>query len=225
MANTKYHSEITSSLQEELRVLSEEIEQEQKSRVAELQLQVNAKQELADLDQYVALSNKDKLNYMYRVKPQLTTIKKMIDKGFTEVKIAEALQVPYASLKRMRENIPELEEVFYLGKLNQIQIAEVSLMQLAQPNVIQEQVVTKDGDVITIDRYREPNIQAVKLILQSHKRDEYGDKREVLHKQHISEEVTDALKALSTETLERLLKNESAIDITEDVEVRDTNEQ
>lgn len=214
---------VTTSFEDKLKKIQNEIEETKATRTDLLIEQANDVTELAQLDKY-DLSPKDKSQYMYLVKPQLLTIKNMIEAGMPPTQIADALTVPHAALARMRSEVPELEEIFYLGKLSKIEMAEESMFMLSQQNITEEQMITKNGEIVTVQRVREPDFRAAKFILENHKSDEYSDKKVVVHQSEMGNDMQELLKQLDSATLEAILARHDAIDITETTEVSDSND-
>lgn len=223
MSRFNEETNISSKLGRALAKIQQEVQDNQQIRLVEIQDEMNELAQLKDLEEY-NLSDKDKRDFLYKVKPQLRTIGKMIDAGMTSVQIAQALTISHACLTRLRNEIPELEEVFYIGKLNKIEMAEESMFRLAQQDVVQEEVITKDGDVITVNKVREADFRAVKFVLERLKKEEYGDQIEVVHSAGLSHDMETLLAELPAEVLAEILNKESAIDITDDVEVTERDD-
>lgn len=214
--------EVTSDFEQKLAEVQRKLDETKEERVNELVTQANEVQELTQLDQY-DLSDRDKRNYMYLVKPQLHTIKTMIEAGMTSAQIADALTVSHAALMRMRKEVPELEEIFYIGKLSKVEMAEESIFQLARENIIEEQMLTRDGDVVTIQKKVLPQFQAAKFIVENHMPDQYSSKNVVVHQADYGNGMKELLETLDEKTLAEILAASDAIDITDETEVRDAD--
>lgn len=214
--------QVRSSLQEELNSLLDEATNKRQERREELQQQVNEKHyELATLDDIPNLTTKQKVEFMYSVKPHLIDIGEMLTRGATKNQIAKSLGVSYRALVAMIENVPELEEVFHTADMEMIDLAETSMRYLANHRVTEKQEVDRFGNVQTIQEYKEPDFRAVRFILE--RRDpRYSDKKVVEHKATISEELEDILKQFSVDdikTLEKEMNENNIIDAEfEDVE-------
>lgn len=197
---------VKSSLQEELDSLLQEATDKRKQRREELQEQVDEKHyELATLDEYTGLTTKQKVDFMYSVKPHLEDIGEMRSKGATKNSIAKSLGVSYRALDAMIQEIPELAEVFHTADMEMIDLAESSMRYLAQPRVVEKQEVDRFGTIQTLQEFKEPDFRAAKFILE--RRDNrYSDKKVIEHTATISEELQDILGQFSIDDIKNLEK-------------------
>lgn len=197
---------VKSSLQEELDSLLREATDKRKQRREELQEQVDEKHyELATLDEYTGLTTKQKVDFMYSVKPHLEDIGEMRSKGATKNSIAKSLGVSYRALDAMIQEIPELAEVFHTADMEMIDLAESSMRYLAQPRVVEKQEVDRFGTIQTLQEFKEPDFRAAKFILE--RRDNrYSDKKVIEHTATISEELQDILGQFSIDDIKNLEK-------------------
>ena len=204
MSEMKKH--VKSSLQEELDSLLQEATDKRKQRREELQEQVDEKHyELATLDEYTGLTTKQKVDFMYSVKPHLEDIGEMRSKGATKNSIAKSLGVSYRALDAMIQEIPELAEVFHTADMEMIDLAESSMRYLAQPRVVEKQEVDRFGTIQTLQEFKEPDFRAAKFILE--RRDNrYSDKKVIEHTATISEELQDILGQFSIDDIKNLEK-------------------
>lgn len=209
--------QVKSSLQEELDLLLKEATEKRQERRAELQEEVDEKHyELATMDEYTGLTNKQKVDFMYSVKPHLADIGEMLSRGATKNSIAKSLGVSYRALDAMIKEIPELAEVFHTADMEMIDLAEASMKYLAQPRVVEKQEVDRFGTIQTLQEFKEPDFRAAKFILE--RRDNrYSDKKVVEHQATISEELQDILSQFSIDDIKNLEKEmideENVIDV------------
>ena len=144
---------VTSELEMKLLAIEEEANALKDERAHEIIKSEQKPQDVAiqELEE-IPIPDDDKMKYMYLVKPQLNTLRKLIEAGSPKPTIADALQISHASLMRMKAHIPAVKEMFHLGQLVKVEKAQESLFQLAQQNVIEEQALTRDGDVVTLQK-------------------------------------------------------------------------
>lgn len=208
---------VRSSLQQELDSLLDKATSRRREKRIELQEAVDEKHyELATMDEYTGLTTKQKVDFMYSVKPHLIDIGEMLTRGATKNQIAKSLGVSYRALDAMIKEIPELAEVFHTADMEMIDLAESSMKYLAQHRVVEKQEVDRFGNIQTTQEYREPSFQAVKFILE--RRDpRYSDKKVVEHKATLSKELEDLLAQFSIEELnqleESMVDEENVIDV------------
>lgn len=215
---------VRSSLQEELKSVIKEANQKRDERREQLQEEVDSKiTSLAAMDEYSGLTTKQKKDFVYNVKPHFNSIAEMLSKGATQVQIARTLGISYRSLKTMRENIPELDELFYIADMEMIEMAEASMRYLAQPRVIEKQELDRYGNVVTLQEFKEPQMQAAKFILER-RDDRYSDRRVIEHQATVSDELQQVLESMSLRELEELDRQATRRDEAIDAEVTDVRE-
>lgn len=214
---------VTSELEQKLLRIEHQAKQQREETANQLiETAENEVQSFPEMDKY-NLKEKDKVQYMVSVKPQLKNIQEMVEAGMPTTKIAEVLAVPYAGLQRMRKEIPELEYVFQLGEQTKVELAQEAMFKLAQYDVIEEQVVTREGEIVTIQKVEKPDFRASKFILENHMKDTYSNEQKIVHTSAVNEELQNVLDQMSPELLDEVLKRAQAIeveaDITEEVEI------
>lgn len=187
--------------------LKKQVESDRKERVIALVENLDAKQEMVKLEEADGLSQKDKLLYIYQVKPHFKDISEMIETGIPETQVAKILNVPYNSLMRMKQYILEFQELLHISRLAVMERVEASMIALALPDVIEEQVIDKSGNIITIKKQYRGNFQAQKYLLEKDAttKDRYKSEDKVVrHVQEIDPAFAELIKSLSPQELKQL---------------------
>ena len=216
---------VTSELEMKLLAIEEEANALKDERAHEIIKSEQKPQDVAIQEmEEIPIPDDDKMKYMYLVKPQLNTLRKLIEAGSPTPTIADALQISHASLMRMKAHIPAVKEMFHLGQLVKVEKAQESLFQLAQQNVIEEQALTRDGEVVTLQKVVLPHFQAARYVVENHMPEVYATKHVVEHKSSIdSEKLNELLEKMTPELLEQAMQRAQAIDV-EIVEEASSNE-
>lgn len=205
---------VTSKLQLNLDRLQLEAQKERENRGKEVikESKLPVATLVAELKDY-HLPEDDKVKYMYHVQPQLATLRGLLEAGAPTTQIADVLQVSHASLMRMKDNIPAVHEIFDIARITQVELAQASLYKLAQQDVIEEQALTRDGDIVTLQRVVQPNFQAVKYVLENNMPDQYGTRQVVEHTTGIeAEKLKELLESGGSELLEMVMQRKNAIE-------------
>lgn len=189
--------------------LKKQVETERKDRVLALVETLDSKQEMIALENVEGLSQKDKLLYIYQVKPHFQNISEMIETGVPETQIAKILNVPFNSMTRMRKYIPEFDELLHISRLGLMQKVEASLVAIALPDVLEEQVIDKEGNIHTLKKQYRGNFQAIKYLLEkdSTTKERYKEEDKVVrHVQEIDPAFAELIQSLSPSALKQLNK-------------------
>lgn len=206
---------VTSELEQKLLKIEAEANKNKEERANEI---IKAEQKpneliIQELDG-IPIPEDDKMRYMYSVKPQLRTLRKLIEAGSPTPTIADALQISHASLMRMKEHIPAVAEMFHLGQLVKVEKAQESLFRLAQQDVIEEQALTRDGDVVTLQKTVRPDFRAARYIVENHMPETYATKQIVEHTSGVdSDKLNELLENMTPELLELAMQRANAIDV------------
>ena len=162
-------------------------------------------------DTSLNLTERQRYYYVYHVHPQLHNIYKLVSSGATMAMITESLGIPIAALYAIRKAIPQVEEMFTLGRMGKAEIAMESIYHLAQERVTEEEVIDKFGEIHVLQKVVQPSFQAAKYIVEREGPSLYRKEDDA----EIKIGVTDDLKKLLQEMTPEALKR--ALDKTEEV--------
>lgn len=164
------------------------------------------------------LSQKEKVDYHYKVQPHFDQIYKLVATGYKKSDIADVLGVTKIAFRNMCREIGELRALMEVATEDKIDSVEASLFQIATGYTVEEQVINSfNGDVTALTQYKAPVLGAIKYVLGNKRATEYADKKQIINKVELGTEITDALKSLSISDLQRALtiaNSENAIDVT-----------
>ena len=215
--------QLKSSLLSEIEEILEEANLARDNQLAILEGNLSSDlPELASMDNY-DLTQKQKADFFYKVKPQFPTIKRLVENGIGKSKIANALGVSYKALLDMERQIPELAAVFHLGEVSLREEAFQSLMYMTKPRNVERQELDKFGQVHTLIDFKEPDMRAISLALKATD-SRFASKDLKIVPTSNSSELLKSLQNLDPELLRELsrkVQEDNTIDITDDVEVVD----
>lgn len=197
----------------------DEIKREVESRKLSLVQDVKkaSNRELSELPE--SFTKKEKLDYITKVQPHLTSIYGLVSKGYTKAKVASTLGITPISFRKMCKHIPELMTVLELGVEEREDSVEESLYQLALGYEVEEEIINPyDGTKERLTRYQAPVLGAIKYVLGNRRAEEFADKRQIIRKVELGTDVKDALMAFKPEDLRRILdisdQKEAAVEVT-----------
>ena len=172
--------------------------------------------ELSELPE--AFSRKEKVDYITKVQPHLTSIFTLVSKGYTRAKIAETLGISVVEFRKMCKLVPELVTVMEIAVEEREDSVEESLYQLALGFEVEEEVINGfDGTKEKLTKYNPPLLGAVKYVLSNKRGEQYADKKQIIRKMELGSDVKDALMAFKPEDLKRILQisdnREDAFDV------------
>lgn len=167
-------------------------------------LQNNSPQDLTDLPD--TLSQKYKLEYLYKIKPHFETIYRLQSNGYTESQIAETLGVSKLLFRKCKQEIPELQALMIMGNEEKIDKVEATMFQTAMGiEYYEEAVNNKTGAVVKLRKTALPNFNAQKYILGNLRAGKYTDQRQVITRVELGEDVRQSLFALSNDDLRSII--------------------
>ena len=195
----KEHTSITKTLSE----IRSEIEANRKALVGDLK-KAN-KKELAELPD--TLSQKEKTDYLYKVQPHFDQIYKLIARGYKRADIADTLGITQVAFRRMCREVPELRTLIDIGVEDKIDEVEASLYQLAHGFSAEEEVINAfDGSKETLTKYHPPVLGAIKYVLGSKRGEEYAEKKQIIKKIELGQDVKTALMSIEVDDLRLALR-------------------
>lgn len=196
---TKLKTSVSSTLDE----IRKEVETRKLAIVEEVKKTSN--KELSELPE--ALTKFEKLNYITKIQPHLDSIYTLTSKGFTKAKVAETLGISTVAFRKMCKLIPELMTVVELGIEELDDNVEASLYQLAQGYEVEEEIINPfDGTKETLTRYEKPVLGAQKYILSNKRGEKFADKKQIVRKIELGDDIKDALMSFKVEDLQRVLQ-------------------
>jgi len=161
--------------------------------------------ELSDLPE--AFSRKEKVDYITKVQPHLTSIYTLVSKGYTRARIAETLGISVIEFRKMCKLVPELVTVMEIAVEERDDSVEESLYQLALGFEVEEEVINGfDGTKEKLTKYNAPVLGAIKYILGNKRGEQYADKKQIIRKVELGSDVKDALMSFKPEDLKRILE-------------------
>ena len=99
--------------------------------------------------------------------------------GLTNEQIATAMGVSVTTLWRWLKASAKMENSIMHAR-NEIDFEiENTLFKTARGFIYEEQTVTKDGDIVTVQRYQPPNLEAQKFILTNRKNGKWKARQDV----------------------------------------------
>lgn len=210
------------SVSKTLDQIRNEVEAKRKSLVQDVQKA--SKKELVELPE--TLSQKEKIDYITKVQPHINTIYKMVTMVMPKAQIANTLGVSVLAFRKMSREIPELRTVLELGIEERIDNAEASLYQLANGYTVEEEVINPyDGTKDTITRYKDPVLGAIKYILGNKRGEEYADKKQIIRKVELGEDIKDALMSYKIEDLKHVISLSASKDSAIDADFTESSDE
>lgn len=198
-----------------------EVEMKRKSLVQDVQKA--SKKELVELPE--TLSQKEKIDYITKVQPHINSIYKMVTMVMPKAQIANTLGVSVLSFRKMSREIPELRTVLELGIEERIDNAETSLYQLANGYTVDKEIINPfDGTKETITEYKDPVLGAIKYILGNKRGEEYADKKQIIRKVELGDDIKTALMSYKIEDLKHAIKLSEAKEVAIDAEFTESDD-
>ena len=114
--------------------------------------------------------------YESLVKPKLSTIEGWYRDGLTLEQIADNLGIALSTLCNYKNQYEELDEALKRGNEDAVYQVENSLLRLALGFTYFEDEITKNGNVITVQKYSKPNTTACIFFLKNRARHKWKDK-------------------------------------------------
>lgn len=168
------------------------------------------------------LSQKERTDYVYKVRPQLEAIYKLVCQGFTKAQIAEVLGITTLAFRNMQRELPELKAVVEIGTEDKLDSVEASLYHLAMGfEYTEETVNARTGEVEKLTQFQQPSLGAIKYVLGNKRGEEYADKKQIIKKVELGQDIKDALLAMSITDLKQTL-NGNAIVVDAEFTERET---
>ena len=198
------------------RVLTEiksEVEQNRKLLVDDLKKA--KKSEIAELSDN--LSQKERVDYLYKVQPHFDQIYKMVSKGYKKADIAEVLGVTQVAFRNMSREVSELRALIEVATEDKIDAVEASLYQLATGYEVEEEIINPfDGTKDKLTKYKDPVLGAIKYVLGNKRGEEYADKKQIIRKVELGNDIKQALMSITVDDLKLAISmadaQENAID-------------
>ena len=117
-----------------------------------------------------------KSKYEELVAPKLDTIEGLYRDGLTLEQIADYLGISLRSLCNYKNQYPELNEALRRGNEDADYAVENSLLRSACGYMYEEQELTKTGQIVTVQKYAKPNVNAQIFFLKNRARGKWKDK-------------------------------------------------
>lgn len=117
-----------------------------------------------------------KSKYEELVAPKLDTIEGLYREGWTLAAIADFLGISERTLCNYKNQHEELAEALKRGNDDAVYAVENALMRSALGFTYEEQETTKNGQVITVQKYAKPNVNAQIFFLKNRARNKWKDK-------------------------------------------------
>ena len=108
-----------------------------------------------------------KSKYEELVAPKLDTIEGLYRDGLTLEQIADYLGISLRSLCNYKNQYPELNEALRRGNEDAVYAVENSLLRSACGYMYEEQELTKTGQIVTVQKYAKPNVNAQIFFLKN----------------------------------------------------------
>ncbi len=143
--------------------------------------------------------------YETHVKPKLLLVQGWARDGLTDEQIAKNLGIAYSTFREYVKQYSALSATLQKGKEVIDFEVENALLDSALGFEYEEQVLTKDGDIVTLKKFQAPNTTAQIFWLKNRRPDKWRDRREVENSGSI-EVKQDIMKQLSTEELKDFIK-------------------
>ena len=99
--------------------------------------------------------------------------------GLSNVEIAKKMGIGEDTFYRWCKEEPSIKSAVTRGRDTSTMAVENMLYKCAMGFKYTEQQVTKDGDIVEVERYYEPSQEAQKFILTNRRRDKWKSKQEV----------------------------------------------
>lgn len=146
--------------------------------------------------------------YDSHVQPRLAEVTEWVKAGYTYYSIAEQLGVSTASFIKYQSFHPDLVEAIQKAKAEVNALVVNSLLKKAVGYREQRQMVSAKGDVVDYVHVVEGNVTAQIFWLKNQLRDEWSDRKDVIH------DVGGDLAKLIEESMLPRLPESTVIDVT-----------
>ena len=100
--------------------------------------------------------------------------------GLTNGEIAKKMGIGEATLYRWCNTDDRIKNAIIRGRDTMTMNVENMLYKCAMGYTYEEEALTKDGDIVTIQRYAPPSAEAQKFILTNRRKDKWKSKQEVM---------------------------------------------
>ena len=117
-----------------------------------------------------------KSKYEELVAPKLDTIEGLYREGWTLAAIADFLGISERTLCNYKNQHKELAEALKRGNDDAVYAVENALLRSALGFTYEEQETTKNGAVVTVQKYAKPNVNAQIFFLKNRARHKWRDK-------------------------------------------------
>ena len=117
-----------------------------------------------------------KSKYEELVAPKLDTIEGLYREGWTLAAIADFLGISERTLCNYKNQHKELAEALKRGNDDAVYAVENALLRSALGFTYEEQETTKNGAVVTVQKYAKPNVNAQIFFLKNRARNKWKDK-------------------------------------------------
>lgn len=178
--------------------IKSEVESKRKELVDDLKKA--KKSEIAELSDN--LSQKERVDYLYKVQPHFDQIYKMIAQGYKRADVADVLGITQVAFRNMCREVPELRGLVEIATEDKIDAVESSLYQLAMGYEVEEEIINPfDGSKERLTRYKDPVLGAIKYVLGNKRGEEYADKKQIIKKVELGNDIKDALMSITVDDL------------------------
>ena len=117
-----------------------------------------------------------KSKYEELVAPKLDTIEGLYREGWTLAAIADFLGISERTLCNYKNQHEELANALKRGNDDAVYAVENALLRSALGYTYEEQETTKNGAVVTVQKYAKPNVNAQIFFLKNRARSKWKDK-------------------------------------------------
>lgn len=204
---------VRSQLDEDLADILNQVQERTDSAIAIAQQSTKLEDELAILEnEEIQLTKRQKMYYINNVQPQLDNIYRLVAAGVTMVGIAEALGVPINTMYEIKKQIPEVDQMFMLGRQQKADLAMESLYMMSRDRVYEEEELDRNGRIVKVQKWAKGSYQAAKYITEREGPEAYRKKEEEVVKFTVPKELMALAKALTVEDLNSVVSDSEIID-------------
>ena len=118
--------------------------------------------------------------YFTKVQPYITTIEGMYREGYGLQEIADYLGIALSTLCNYKNQFPELDDALRRSNQDAVYAVENALYKSAIGyTYLEEEVNKKTGEIVTVQKYAKPNVNAQIFFLKNRARNKWSDRQEI----------------------------------------------
>ena len=116
--------------------------------------------------------------YFTKVQPYITTIEGMYREGYGLQEIADYLGIALSTLCNYKNQFPELDDALRRSNQDAVYAVENALYKSAIGyTYLEEEVNKKTGEIVTVQKYAKPNVNAQIILLKNRARNIWSDRQ------------------------------------------------